>query len=150
MKHRTLIFLLAIQLALPLCAQSGLHVSALFEGQYRNRNDATEVIMKGKRIRQYKLTLFRSLTLNTRTVNTQEIERLVRADAANALDKEAGMKGGRLYYGFYRLRPVGHTNRYLFYRNNALKPGGGHNATLTIIYLEGTASIEELKKLFGQ
>lgn len=150
MKPRIYLILLALMLAFPLHAQSGLHIATLFNGQYRDSKDATEVLMKGRKLTAYKLTLFRSLTLNTKTANVSQIEKLVRADAASAVDKEASLRGGHLYYGFYQLKPVGKTRRYLFYRNNSLKPGGNHTATLTIIYMEGTATIDELKKTFAK
>ena len=55
MKHRIILWLLAWLLALPLCAQTGLHIASVFNGQYRQRKDATEVLLKGKKISQYKV-----------------------------------------------------------------------------------------------
>ena len=80
----------------------------------------------------------------------QYIEQLVRNDTRLAADKETGLKAGRLYYGFYRLPPLSKKplNRYIFYRNNALGKGG--KPTLTLIYMEGTASIEDLRKTFAK
>ena len=149
MKHRFILWLLAWLLALPLCAQTGLHIASVFNGQYRQRKDATEVLLKGKKISQYKLSLFRSLTLPPSNAERDRIERLVQADARQAIDKEVSLRGGHLYYGFYQLKPQGRTRRYIFYRNNALHPSkAGDNKTLTIIYMEGTATIEELQKIF--
>lgn len=136
-------------LSLSAKAQDGLHIASLFNGQYHDHKDATEVLMKGRKLAPYHLTLFRSLTLNTATARTLPIEKLVRADGANAVDKEVNLRGGHLYYGFYQLKPKGKTHRYLFYRNNSLKPGTGHPLTLTLIYMEGTATIDELKRTFG-
>lgn len=141
----SIIFLLSFIAA---AAQSGLHVNSLFGGKFQNRSDATEVTMKGRRISQYKLTLFRSLTISGNSPEAREVERLVKADAAHAADKESASRGARLYYGFYRLQPKGGLNRYLFYRNNALKPGA--KPTLTLIYMEGKASIAELKRNFSK
>lgn len=149
MKRRLYLWLLALMLAMPLSAQQGLHIAPLFGGQFREDRNATEVLMKGRKLAPYKLSLFRSLTLNTGRVNVAQIERLVRADGAAAVDKEVGLRSGHLYYGFYQLKPVGKTRRYLFFRNNSLKPGSGRTSTLTIIYMEGTATINELKRNFG-
>lgn len=149
MKRKIYLWLLALMLSLPAMAQEGLHIAPLFNGQYRDRKDATEVLMKGRKLAPYHLVLFRSLTLSTATANTQQIEKLVRADGATAIDKEVSLRGGHLYYGFYQLKPVGKMRRYLFYRNNSLKPGTGRTATLTLIYMEGTATIDELKRTFG-
>ena len=145
----TILTLVATLATLPLGAQEGLHINALFGDRYKNRADATEVLLKGRQIRDYGLTLFRSISLPGNTVEARQIETLVGKDAAGATDKEAGMKGGRLYYGFYRLKPKeGKLNRYIFYRNNALKDKA--KPTLTLIYMEGTASIEQLRQRFGR
>ena len=150
MKHRIILWLLAWLLALPLCAQTGLHIASVFNGQYRQRKDATEVLLKGKKISHYKLSLFRSLTLSPSNAERDQIERLVQADARQAIDKEVSLRGGHLYYGFYQLKPQGKARRYIFYRNNALHPSmASDNRTLTIIYMEGTATIEELQKIFS-
>ena len=148
MKRQLILFLLILCIVAPLCAQKGLQVNSLFGGRYKNREDATEVLLKGLKISGYGLSLFRSLTLPGNTQEARRVEQLVRADAATAIDKETGLKGGRLYYGFYRFRSNGRTNRYLFYRNNTLHTGG--NPTMTLIYMEGTATIDDLKRAFGK
>lgn len=147
---RRLLFLITslVLFATSAAAQSGLHINDFFDGRYKKRTDATEVLLKGRQIRDYGLTLFRSITLPGNTPEALTIERQVRADAAGAVDKEAGMKGGRLYYGFYSLKPTaGNLNRYIFYRNNALQAGA--KPTLTLIYMEGTADIDQLRRTFG-
>lgn len=148
MKRPILILLLLYCCAASLCAQSGLQINALFDGRYHNNPDATEVLLKGKRISAYNLKLFRSLTLASSGAEASRVERLVKADAARAVYKEARHKSGRLYYGFYCLEPAGGLNRYLFYRNNGLQAGG--QPTLTLIYMEGKATMSELKKRFGK
>ena len=77
-----------------------------------------------------------------------EFEASVKADVVGALDREAGLRQGRLYYGFYRLRSAGTTNRFIFYRNNTLRAGA--SPTLTLIYMEGTATLAELKQRFAK
>ena len=131
MKKIILSLVLTLTAALPLTAQKGLHIEELFGGKYQHHKDATEVLLKGRQISQYGLTLVRNAP------------RL-------AADKETGLKAGRLYYGFYRLPPLSKKplNRYIFYRNNALGKGG--KPTLTLIYMEGTASIEDLRKTFAK
>lgn len=150
MKHAVILGLFLLLCSLPLQAQKNLNISSLFNGQYRNKEDATEVLMKGRKLVPYKLSLFRSLTLNTGTVNVSQIEKMVKADGAKAIDKEVGSRSGRLYYAFYQLKPSGENCRYLFYRNNSLQTGNGKKNTLTVIYMEGTATIEELKRTFAR
>lgn len=151
MKYRLLIaWLLTFLLALPAAAQDGLQVGALFGGKFGRQADAVETLLKGRKIAPYKLSLFRSLSVSANSRNQATIEQKVRADARLAVDKQAGMKSGHLYYGFYRLRPHGQTQRYIFYRNNSLQPRAKSGAKITLIYMEGTATIEELKRTFGQ
>lgn len=150
MKVKMALWLLSLFMGLPLSAQQGLHIEPLFNGQYRNQKGATEVLMKGRKLQPYKLTLFRSLTLPTGVANVRNIERMVHADASAAIDKEVGIGKNRLYYGFYQLKPRNGKRRYLFYRNNSLNPGKSKQPTLTIIYMEGSATIEELKRNFGK
>lgn len=129
-------------------AQDGLQIAALFGGKYKGRTDATEVHYEGKQLRSYKLTLFRSITITPGAQEAAAIEKMVRADCAKAAEKEVGLHGGRLYYGFYRLPATATANRYIFYRNNALR--NHSNGKLTVIYMEGTASIEDLKRNFAK
>ncbi len=150
MKRTICLWLMGLVVGLQLSAQKGLHIAPLFNGQFRDDKGTTEVLMKGRKLAPYKLTLFRSLTLSIAHANVAQIERLVQADGATAVDKESGRRDGRLYYGFYQLKPARQTRRYLFYRNNALRPGNGRTGTLTLIYMEGTATIEELRRTFGQ
>ena len=44
-------------------AQEKLRSKVLFDGRYNNREGAVEVLVKGKKLAPYHLTLFRSLTL---------------------------------------------------------------------------------------
>lgn len=148
MKRRVILFLLWCCVLIPLSAQDGLQVAALFDGRYRKCPDVIEVMLQGKKVKPYGLTLFRSLTLPAHTADVSYVESLVKSDGARAGDKEVGMKGRRLYYGFYGLPSRNNLNRYIFYRNNSLQTG--KKPVLTIIYMEGTATIAELKARFGK
>lgn len=144
-----LTFLCVWMLCIPLYAQQGLKIAPLFNGQYRYMKGTTEVLLKGRKLAPYKLNLFRSITIGTERVDIAQIEHMVKSDAATAIDKEISSKQGRLYYAFYQLRPSGSTRRYLFYKNNALN-AKGHNNTFTLIYMEGTATLNELKRNFAK
>ena len=137
-----------------LSAQTGLHVSELFGKEYQKRKNVVEVRVKGSKLERFRLTLFRSLTIKGDTDELQRIENLVKADGREAVDREEGTKGNRLYYGFYRLKIAGTRHRkkenapfrYLFFRNNSLHDNKNHEAI--VIYMEGFVSIDELKKMF--
>lgn len=129
-----------------LSAQGGLAVNSLFGNKYKKEKNAVEVLVKGKELQSYKLTLFRSITVSSSLPELFEIENLVKQDAGKSVDKEVGMIGTHIYYGFYRFPPKDFKYRYLFFRNNALRKGGNKEATL--VYMEGYTTIEELKKMF--
>ena len=129
-------------------SQKGLQVDQLFGGPYLQRKDATEVLLKGSRLRAYKLSLFRSITLTPAEGEAERFEKCMLADAKLAVDKELAHQKGHLYYGFCQFKPRGGTRRYLFYRDNGLHADVHRNRQISLIYMEGTASPQELKHLF--
>lgn len=133
---------------LPLRAQKGMHVEALFGGRFKQDKRAVEVLIKGKELKKYHLTLFRSLTVTDAPALTEEIETLVSRDAEAAVDKEVGKVGARLYYGFYCFPPEKESYRYLFYRNTSVLPDNSKTPEVTIVYMEGQITLEELKQMF--
>ena len=44
-------------------AQESLHIGELFDGRYNRQKNTIEVLVKGKKLKPYNLTLFRSLTI---------------------------------------------------------------------------------------
>ena len=92
--------------SLPAVAQDGLGVQQLFDARFKSNANSTVVYMKGRAIREYGLTLFRSITLPGSSSDVRVVEEVVKKDATKALSKEVAFKKGRLYYGFYAFRPV--------------------------------------------
>ena len=114
-------------LALPLMAQKGLQVNTLFDGRFKKDHRAVEVLIKGKELKKYHLSLFRSLTVTNAPAVFREMETLVCQDAKSAVDKEVGTIGNRLYYGFYCFSEEEGTFRYLFFRKaRKRKAAGGY------------------------
>lgn len=147
MMKRFLLFITLLTIVTGIAsAQAGLAVDRLFGSQYKKQKNAIEVMVRGRELRPYKLTLFRSITVKGNTDEFFAIEQCVRQDAAKATDKETGMIGNHIYYGFYLLPWTGAQHRYLFFRNSSLHRGGAREATL--VYMEGTATIDELKNMF--
>ena len=149
MKRFILLFLVLLLALPPAVAQKGLHIDQLFGSELRGRKGSTEVLVTGREAACYGLTLFRSLTFRATREETLWAERLVRADRAGATGMEEARRNARLYYGFYELKanPEG-KSRYLFYRNGQLEKGT--EGKLTVIYMEGTATIDELKRRFSR
>lgn len=142
MKRVIFILFLIGSMALPALSQTGLHIAQLFDGPFKRRTDATEVYMKGRSVRDYGLSIFRSLSVSY-PPDDRLMERLVRLDARQAVNKEESYKGTALYYGFYQLPQYKGLNRYIFYKHTRTK-----KQPATLIYMEGKASIQEIKRRF--
>lgn len=130
----------------PAVAQKNSRIGEVLD-ELRRHPNATEVVVKGKELKPYKLSYFRSVTVNPRHADLGSILRLVKEASDKAMDKEEGLLGGELYYGFYCLPPVKEQNRYLFYRNATLKKGTPRSE-VTLVYMEGYATLEQLKEMF--
>lgn len=127
-------------------AQEGLHIANLFNGQYKRKDNAIEVVVKGNKLERYRLKVFRSLTVKNDPKDFERIEKLVLQDEKNALSKETGHIGERLYYAFYCLPLRENHYRYIFYRNSSLREVEANE--LTLIYMEGNVTMDELKLMF--
>lgn len=126
-------------------AQKNMEIAPLFEGTKRAKYAFSAVVIEGKSLKKYNLKLFKSVT----TTNTQwfdELENLVENDSKKAIDKECGYINGKLYYGFYQFKPLDGKYRYIFYRNSSLRDDEPDE--VTIVYMEGYPTLEELKKMF--
>lgn len=136
----------------PACAQRRLAIESQFDGSKPYYETATRVWVEGKELKPYKLTLYKSITVKENPEAFADMETAVMADTLYALSKELGHIQGRLYYAFiclrndtpHRQRP-GHY-RYVFYRNLSLRKGGSPEAT--IVYMDGTTTMDGLKQLF--
>ena len=126
-------------------AQKNMGISTLFKGTEREKYGFSAVIIEGKSLKKYNLTLFKSVT-TTKSEWFSEIEGLVENDSKNAIDKECGYINGKLYYGFYQFKPLDGKYRYIFYRNSSLRDDEPDE--VTIVYMEGYPTLEELKKMF--
>ena len=132
-------------------AQKGLNIAIYFSEPYLETEGLSHVHIEGNDLVSYNLSLFRSIRLTPESTpdNSRKLmEQRVIEDGKHATKKEVVMIGGRLYYGFYALPPKnGNTNRYIFYRNNCLKPETKPQEIM-LVYIEGKASPSELKKIF--
>ena len=127
-------------------SQTGLQIAELFNGQYKRKDNAIEVVVKGNQLERYKLKVFRSLTVKNDPKDFERIEKLVEQDEKNAISKETGRIGERLYYAFYCFPSEKEHYRYIFYRNSSLRKTESNE--LTLIYMEGNVTMDELKIMF--
>ena len=147
MKHILITIWLCLAICLPTWSQEDLRISAAFDKKFTRREGAKEVLVKNLPVDNKKMTLFHSLALPLSAEESLEIEQLVLTDEQLALDKERGSKSGRLYYAFFRLPDKNkNIHRYIFYRNDALRKGA--NPITTIIYIEGSVTMTDLRKQY--
>ena len=146
MKRISLIIITCIVAALPVLAQSGLNINSLFDGRYKKDPHATELIVTGPGARDINLMVYHSLKV-TQKSQQNLVESLVVKDGVKAIDKEVEYRGGQLYYGFYCMPATkSGDHRYIFFLNQNLAKNSPKNM-VTLIYMEGKATAEEIKKL---
>jgi len=148
MKIRVLLTITAMFAAVHASAQKGLSINRFFNSDYIHADDGKMVRIEGSELRQYKLTLYASVSFERQDV-IKEMEQSVIVDSKKASNKEVGHIGRRLYYAFMSM-PSSNTRdssrRYIFYRNASLRSSTKKDATL--VYMEGDVTMEELKNLF--
>ena len=142
---RLLLILTMCLLATIASAQKNMEILPLFEGTDRAKYGFSAVVIEGKSLNKYNLTLFKSVT-TSKTQLFDELEGIVESDSKAAIDKECGYINGKLYYGFYQFKPRDGKYRYIFYRNSSLRDDEPDE--VTIVYMEGYPTLEELKKMF--
>ena len=133
----------AIAVSLSASAQKGLNIAGAYEPRFRDLPGAVETVLVNDRLRSVNLSLYHAITLTGHPDAAATIVRLVAKDGASALSKDVRYASGHLYYGFYALPPRGSMKRYIFYLNRHLKKGD----KIILVYIEGTASQDEVKKL---
>ena len=146
MKKGFTIIILMLAFVVEAQSQTSLQIAELFNGSYKRKDNAIEVVVKGNQLERYKLEVFRSLTIKYDPKDFERIEKLVEQDEKHAISKETGHIGERLYYAFYCFSPQKGRFRYIFYRNSSLRKTESNE--LTLIYMEGNVTMDELKVMF--
>ena len=96
--------------------------------------------MQGRALKDYKLSLFNSLTVANDPALAKQVEDALAKDARSAVDREVHYKDGRLHYAFYNLGADSNgLNRYILY-------SGG--SPIVLIYLEGKAKPDVINSFF--
>lgn len=152
---KTMKRLLVIVMTMVCCqtfAQSGMHISALFEGKIVPMRQMVETRIRGKAISRYKLSYFHSVRFKADEALVKKVDHLAAADFVADSEKRKDRepwsmnrwqhgKGISTITQMYELAPHGSTNRYLCYKVV--------NDLMTVIYMEGTvASLDELREIF--
>ena len=145
---KRLLLLIYICLSAVSCAlaQQQLHVGKYF-GQntsIADRPSTTEIIVSGTEVKKYGLKYYHSLTFEATATEIDDVSRLVEKDLATATGKQLRRLGGRIVVAFCQVGTKNGIHQYLLFKN--AQPQKQDGAKLTIIYMEGPASAEKLRK----
>ena len=92
----------------------------------------------------YKLDYYRGVTFEGDTTLVRKVASLVSVDADGAKSCQTEHAGDILVYALIELEPEKKVNRYLCYQARS----SGYMWMITLIYLEGVATLEDLHSMF--
>ncbi|MBQ7237969.1 MAG: hypothetical protein IJS20_04175 [Bacteroidales bacterium] len=143
---KLLLLLLLLQPCL-LLAQTDLSIGKVLDGRYKKNPHTTDVEIFSSRLVEYNLSYYHSLTVVEDSVIMDAVSQAVMTDEATAINKEVSFVGSRMYYGFLQMRrEVPGENRYVFFRDMRVAPQGAQKPMVVLIFMEGAASLNDLKK----
>lgn len=148
MKH-WIIYLVLVLLPLPMLAQNDLAIGRVLDGRYKKNAHTTDVEISSKRLEDYQLVYYHSLTIEADTELMDIVSEAFRQDQAKAIDKELVQREGHIYYGFCLMNDDPADNHYVFFKDMRYAPDNC-KSMLTLIYMEGPASMQFLKRRFQQ
>ena len=126
-------------------AQKGLNSLPVFQGKVIPERQMVMTEVRGDGMATYKLSYYRSVRFQVDTLTARKVAALVDDDALKADSAETEKTGELLTYGLVQLKPLGITRRYLCYQ---ARPTTFHGWMITIIYLEGSATLQDLRSMF--
>lgn len=130
-----------------LFAQEGLYVEDLFEGRVISPKIMKQTVISGSRLEPYKLDTYKSLSFQVGEGAFHQVEILLIKDSSAATDKQMEYVEDHLTYAVICL-PKTYTglNRFLCFQ--AKEDKGVWD--VTVVYLRGTASVEDLDSMFNK
>ena len=125
--------------------QKGLNCYPVFRGKVIPERQMVMTEVRGDGLATYKLNYYRSVRFHVDTLTARKVAALVEADALTADSAETEKSGDLLTYGLIQLNPFGVMRRYLCYQARKTEFQGW---MITIIYLEGSATLQDLRSMF--
>lgn len=119
-----------------------LKINSIFE-KYGKLKGSTMVILSGEAVRNYRLSVYRSITLQYEAPASDDMQQCLNADKQQARKIKEVIRNGAIRSGYYQLPDEGKKmNRYILFKI-------GDDQQATLIYMEGDLKSEELiNKLF--
>lgn len=148
MVKRILLFFISAMLSVgSAMAQEGLYVEDLFEGRVVPQSQMRRSFISGTSLKPYSLDTYKSLAFTVDEATFHRVEILILNDAQDTEDQQLIYDEGHLVYALLCLPPT-HSglNRFLCFQ--AAKVGRLWDTT--VVYLRGSASIDDLDKMFNK
>lgn len=146
MKKLLLCFLVLLLSVGAAFAQRGLNSNAIFRGRIIPFDRMIKTEVRGSSMTTYKLDFYRSVRFQVDEKTALEVAALVKADAEAAVSAETEMTGDLLTYALVQPAQRGKVHRYLCYQARPEGPAW----IITILYLEGSATLEDLRSMFDK
>ncbi len=144
---KTIVTLMALLLlALSASAQRDLNCYPVFQGKVVPRKQMVVTEVRGSSMAAYQLDYYRGISFLANEALTRKVAALVEADADGAAVNETEKVGDLLTYALVQPLSTGKMNRYLCYQAREV----GDKWKVTILYLEGTATLDDLRKMFDK
>lgn len=145
--RKIFITLLALLLlAATASAQRGLKCNPVFVGKVVPRKQMVVTEVYGSSMAAYKLDYYRGVSFQVDEAQAKNVAALVEQDAKEAAVKETEKVGEFLTYALVQPNSSGRMNRYLCYQARRI----GEKWKITLLYLEGVATLDDLKKMFDK
>ncbi|MBR5925568.1 MAG: hypothetical protein IKZ60_08890 [Bacteroidales bacterium] len=125
-------------------AQRDLRCYPVFQGKVVPGKQMVVTEVRGSSMAVYKLDYYRGVSFQVGEALTRQVAALVETDADDAAVKETEKIGDLLTYALIQPASSGKMNRYLCYQARQV----GEEWKVTLLYLEGEATLEDLRSMF--
>jgi hypothetical protein len=129
-----------------LSAQRGLNCYPVFQGKVVPAKQMVLTEVRGGGMAAYKLDYYRGVSFEVDSELAEKVASLVEADSAVAESGETEKTGAMLTYALLQPKVAGKTKQYLCYQARSI----GSLWKITILYLEGPATLEDLRTMFDK
>ena len=126
-------------------AQRHLNCYPVFQGEVVPGKQMVVTEVRGSSMSTYKLDYYRGVTFQADTLLARKVAALVGADVSAAESAETEIVGEMLTYALVQPKTRGRIHRYLCYQARSTTYGGW---IITLLYLEGSATLEDLRSMF--
>ena len=146
MEKKLILFTLLLLLPLAAMSQDRLRSSAVFDGKVVPKDRMVETIVKGDYLKDYGLSMFRSVRMDVDDKDLGSISALILEDASDAASKETEIDHNRLSYALIVFEPDSGSRYFLCFQS---KPSAEEGTTsVIVVYMEGDTTLTNLRKMF--